>query len=205
MNFKNEYKLVGGLSLFLFISLIVSTERFFLWDEKIFLVIFQLYENIMIEKSMKIVTLLGDSRLWYGILPVFGLYNIKKKYRYNYVFLSIIIACILSDGSIYFLKDYFMRERPLVDLGFINSANTFSFPSGHSAKAFAGFLSITTLMKRNRIFILILPFLVAISRMILGEHYLTDVIAGSLIGYSAYICSEIIIKEIKKREIIPLK
>ena len=57
----------------------------------------------------------------------------------------------------------------------------------------------------NRIFILILPFLVAISRIILGEHYLTDVIAGSLIGYSAYICSEIIIKEIKKREIIPLK
>ena len=38
MNFKNQYRLGVGLLLFLFISLIVSTEHFFLWDKKIFLI-----------------------------------------------------------------------------------------------------------------------------------------------------------------------
>ena len=59
-----------------------------------------------------------------------------------------------------------------------------SLPSGHSATAFAGFASIWIAlgMKRKQAPILVLPLLVAISRVALGVHTWIDIISGSLLG-----------------------
>jgi membrane-associated phospholipid phosphatase len=59
-----------------------------------------------------------------------------------------------------------------------------SFPSGHSASAFALFLTLSVL-SRNR-FIQVISFVlacaVAYSRVYLSQHFLSDILAGSLIG-----------------------
>ena len=67
----------------------------------------------------------------------------------------------------------------------------FSFPSGHSITAFAMALSIGLFYPSLIAGLLFCAFSIAISRIILGMHFLSDVIAGSMLGtilgYLAYV------------------
>jgi undecaprenyl-diphosphatase len=58
----------------------------------------------------------------------------------------------------------------------------FSFPSGHSITAFAVALPLSYYFPTLAPLLLALAVSVALSRIILGVHFLTDVIAGSIIG-----------------------
>lgn len=62
-----------------------------------------------------------------------------------------------------------------------------SFPSGHSASAFALFLILAMITKDNRLKVLCLPAAtaVAFSRVYLSQHFLMDVYAGSIIGVAS--------------------
>ncbi len=62
--------------------------------------------------------------------------------------------------------------------------HSFSFPSGHSATAFALFLSLTFITKNKilQFLFFIMACLVAYSRIYLSQHFLIDAVAGSLIG-----------------------
>ena len=105
------------------------------------------------------------------------------------------VAAVLATAS-YFtaaglgaaLKDAFDRPRPpLVDpqvhplVGVPHSA---SMPSGHAATAFAAAVAVGLVHPRVRWPLLFLAALVAVSRVWLGVHYLTDVIAGAALGTS---------------------
>ena len=60
----------------------------------------------------------------------------------------------------------------------------FSFPSGHTATAFAMFSTLVFYFKRKRLKLLFLVFalLVGYSRIYLSQHFLVDVYFGSIIG-----------------------
>jgi membrane-associated phospholipid phosphatase len=74
-----------------------------------------------------------------------------------------------------------------------------SFPSGHSASAFALFLSVAMLTGSRplKIICLIMAVLVAYSRVYLSQHFLCDIYAGSVIGVS---CAVVIYWFMSKRE-----
>lgn len=93
------------------------------------------------------------------------------------------------------LKSFFARERPFVvsdNIMNLGGEDGFSFPSGHSLTAgvIATFLFyglVTSKQKRGckiagGIAICMYPILIAFSRMVLGVHYLTDTIAGIILG-----------------------
>ena len=72
----------------------------------------------------------------------------------------------------------------------INTRDVFSFPSGHSTTAFAVALSLGSFFPEIMPALLVLAANVAISRVIIGMHFLSDVVVGSClgatIGYAAY-------------------
>jgi undecaprenyl-diphosphatase len=94
-----------------------------------------------------------------------------------------------------FLKILTARNRPeLVNRLVVESG--FSFPSGHATTAFIAFLvaaiiiyfnpKIPKLFKILCVLILsIFPFIVAFSRLYLGVHYFSDVVAGAMVGLTA--------------------
>lgn len=59
-----------------------------------------------------------------------------------------------------------------------------SLPSGHSTTAFAAAIAVGSLFPRSRPFIWTYAVLVALSRVALGAHYPSDVVAGIFVGAS---------------------
>ena len=60
----------------------------------------------------------------------------------------------------------------------------FSFPSGHSMTAFAACIPLIVFYPSLAVGLLFCAFSIAVSRIILGMHFLSDVLAGSLLGAS---------------------
>jgi membrane-associated phospholipid phosphatase len=109
--------------------------------------------------------------------------------RYAQLCLFVFVAVLSSGLLVNILKILFGRSRPKLlaeDIyGFSywrQSWEYASFPSGHANTAIAAGLSLAFLFPRFRTPLLTLAFLVALSRIGVSAHYLSDVIAGGMVA-----------------------
>ena len=94
------------------------------------------------------------------------------------------------------LKHLIARSRPydciLGLIPLITPPTDYSFPSGHTAASFAvGALLFRKLPKRYGIPALVLAALIGFSRLYLGVHYPSDVLAGALLGTGISYAAEV--------------
>ena len=96
------------------------------------------------------------------------------------------------------LKDLFDRARPPVADPGVNPIglvpDSASFPSGHSATAFAAAVAVALVYPRLGRPLLALAAVVAVSRVYLGVHYVLDVAAGTLLGIAVGIAAAWVVK-----------
>jgi len=99
-----------------------------------------------------------------------------------------LIAHGLAALSANILKHAIGRPRPKfmhagnLDLSPVSGSGWDSFPSGHAAAAFAVATVLATKFPRARWFIIATAVAIAVSRVIRGSHYLTDVAGGAALG-----------------------
>uniref|UniRef100_A0A7C3Z0W8 Phosphatase PAP2 family protein n=1 Tax=candidate division WOR-3 bacterium TaxID=2052148 RepID=A0A7C3Z0W8_UNCW3 len=97
-------------------------------------------------------------------------------------------SIIISQGITTLLKLIVNRERPDGKTDRLNS----SFPSGHSSGIFGVSYILSHRYPETTIYVYSLATLVSFSRVYLGRHYPSDVIAGAIIGlFSGYITEKL--------------
>ena len=151
---------------------------------------FHTHNNRLAHDLFNVITDFGESQ-WYliaGIL-LFAVFRKSNPGRaYSGLFLSISVAVSGIGADIF--KYLAGRARPTIYFTeHLYGFNCFhyeyewtSFPSGHAATAFSAAIVLSTLYPRWRFLFLLSGALIAFSRILLTQHYVSDVIAGSLLG-----------------------
>ena len=95
-------------------------------------------------------------------------------------------------GIVELIRFFYHRPRPFLDLSVnqLLASNEWSFPSGHSAFFFALSTAVYLYNRKWGIGFFTATILMALSRVVAGIHYPSDILAGAVIGaviaYSVY-------------------
>jgi undecaprenyl-diphosphatase len=149
----------------------------------------------LVQAAIDVTALGGTTVLALFLVIVVG--YLALEHRYDAMVLVVIATAgggLLGEG----LKWWFARKRPAIVPHLVNVGSA-SFPSGHSMLALVTYLTLGALLarfiprRRSRTYCvtvsLVLALLVGLSRIYLGVHYPTDVLAGWSAGLAwALLC-----------------
>jgi undecaprenyl-diphosphatase len=148
----------------------------------------------LIRDCFRVVSRLGDGVFWYGLM--LGILLFKRADGVLPV-LHMALAGLVGTLVYKWLKGKTLRPRPYEvhqDIWLTGTPlDKFSFPSGHTLHAVVfGLVAITYYPQLTFI---VAPFIVMVglSRVVLGLHYPSDVIAGALLGTLIAVLSFLIV------------
>ena len=138
------------------------------------------------------ITFLGDAG-WFWIVVAIALCCFKKTRRMGLTaMIAMIFGLIVGNGL---LKHLVARDRPywidqgLKDALLVKELSDFSFPSGHTQASFAAAVSIFLYNRKWGAAAIVLAVLIGFSRLYLGVHFPTDVLAGAILGTVFAFCA----------------
>lgn len=147
---------------------------------------FQIARTPIIDKVMVMITMMGDSPVSGTVIVAVGLYLFgRKAWRRGTGF---VIAIVSSSVFVLITKALIGRQRPME---LVVDSGTLSFPSGHATinTVLIGVVAVLVAHERSRLSRTIIysvaataAILIGFSRVYLGAHWLSDVLAGLLFG-----------------------
>ncbi|MDW7615913.1 phosphatase PAP2 family protein [Peribacillus simplex] len=182
--------IVSVLSLigFSFIAFTISANEYLKFDEVVIALV-QGLESPLLTSIMKFFTYIGSTSalIILSLFILFFLYKVLKHRLELILFSAVIIGSPLLNLMV---KLFFRRARP--DLHRLIEIGGYSFPSGHAMNAFTLYSILTFLLWRHitakwaRVLLILFSMSmilsIGISRIYLGVHYPSDIIAGYLAG-----------------------
>ena len=146
------------------------------------------HQTAGLRNFMRGVSRFGD---WPGhvalglVLLVLAYWRRSKKWMR--IFAAMILACALAGAAARVIKISTGRARPSVQTEAEWNGPRFNprynaFPSGHTAASTAFFATLALACWRIGAPLLLIPLLIAFSRMYVAAHYLSDVVCAALIG-----------------------
>ncbi len=173
-------------------------------DQSIFFFLNHTLANGVTDFLMPLITNDKGLRVIYGLAMILLLWKGNKTMRW--MVLGSIFVMVLSDQiSAGFLKNLIGRLRPChtLDVETINllvgCGGGKSMPSAHAANAFGQAVFFSYFYKNARIYLFVYASLIALSRVFVGVHYLSDIIAGALVGAFAATIMIMLFKKIPRK------
>ena len=152
-------------------------------DTSLFFFINTQLANTLFDICMPFIT--SKSYLLY--LPLFAWLVLKEQKKALVALMLGVVSLLLADWAGHMLKDVIDRTRPchaLEDVRLlVGCGKAYSMPSNHAVVAFAFVLPFYRMFKsRVRYLFLAVALLVGFSRVYVGVHYPSDVVAGAVLG-----------------------
>jgi len=180
-----------------FLTLIIALSFILSYDKTgINVYLNQLVGNPIGDAFFFYITYFGDGMVAAFLLAIILVYNVRLGIYAILSFLtSSMIATILKRvffddvNRPFYVYQWLEKDHPIkyvegVDLYIMNS-----FPSGHATQAFAIGMCLIFSFKNQwlKFFVLLIALLTSFSRVYLSQHWLVDITAGSLIGFTCSI------------------
>lgn len=150
---------------------------------------------------VKVITHLGDKGIFW-IIVALALLAFRKTRRLGVLCaVSMVIGLVITNVI---LKNWVARIRPyelIQNLELIVGKETdFSFPSGHTTNSLAcAWVLFRRAPKKWGVAALVLAILISLSRLYVGVHYPTDVLAGAVIGIGSACLSLWLVPKAEKK------
>ena len=137
-----------------------------------------------LDDVMVVASALGAGAfLWIVIGSIAGIFPRHTAAMWR-LWLAVGLSFLIVDDV---AKPFFQRPRPfdVMEIQLIDARpNTESFPSGHAAMAAAGALGVARMLPMSGWILWPIAALIAVSRIYLGVHWPSDVLAGAGIGFA---------------------
>ena len=137
----------------------------------------------------------------YFLLVYFFAYIIFSKRNWKLNFFEFAVAafsCVLARGFITELFNiFYFRLRPPLVFGFdplVQLSDLSSFPSGHATFYFALALSVFHFSKKRGWIYIISAVIIGISRIFVGVHFVSDILAGFVFGAMSYLVAWLVLR-----------
>jgi undecaprenyl-diphosphatase len=136
-----------------------------------------------VRRYFSIVSRLGDGIAWYALLAILPVANGPEAVAPA---VHMAATALVGVGIYKLIKNALGRERPCAAIRAVRALvpplDLYSFPSGHTMHAAA--FTVMLAHYFPELLIVVVPFAasVALSRVVLGLHYPTDVLAGAGLG-----------------------
>lgn len=161
----------------------LTFERILRWDLRVCLRFNRICRRVSWRLLFCCVSVLGDGMAWYALMAFLLL---RDRDAAVLPVLHMVIVGLVCTVSYKWLKKRTLRPRPYqahADIEhFAAPRDRFSFPSGHTLHAVAFTLVALAYYPGLAWFLLPFTLLVAVSRVVLGLHYPSDVLVGALLG-----------------------
>jgi len=136
----------------------------------------------LVRQFFAVVSRLGDGGFWYLLMLMLA----ANGEGTALVAAQLVLTSVIGIALYKLLKKRFVRERPYIAHAAIELGTApldrYSFPSGHTLHAVCFTMLATAHVPELAPILVPFAVLVGASRVVLGLHYPTDVIAGALVG-----------------------